>query len=235
MIFKAMCSMLQRLKYISFIHLNMSAGKAFNVLAIILLVVGLAAGIGIGSLSFPRTQTVTSTHSTTLTETETSYLITTILSPTTLTEEITKTLTEEKTIISSFTTTNVLTETMTRIRTVIKTITSTITKLVYPAEDGVLMRDSGSGSKNTKAFTLNETADLKIKAYLRGSPEYAIFHWYLIPVGAEEYEYIDDGEVSEDVGSFDFNVYRVPAGDYYLKILSANVKWKVEVTLMTAA
>ena len=145
MIFKTICSMLQRLKYISFVYLTMSAGKAFNVLAIILLVVGLAAGIGIGSLGFPRTQTVTSTHSTTLTKTETSYSTTTILSSTTLTEEVTRTLTEKRTIISSFTTTNVLTETVTR--TEVATVTVTEIKTVYPTENGVLMSDSGSGDK----------------------------------------------------------------------------------------
>ena len=231
MIFKAICSMLQRLKYISFIHLNMSAGKAFNVLAIILLVVGLAAGIGIGSLGFPRTQTVTSTHSTTLTETETSYSTTTILSPTTLTEEVTKTLTEERTVISSFTTTNVLTETVTR--TEVATMTITEIETAYPTENGILMSDSGSGSKSTRPFTLTETSDIKIVFQISGPEEYVVLGWFMYPTG-ESILYIDHGEVSEDVGSFEFYVAKVPPGDYYLKVLSANCKWKVKVILMTA-
>ncbi len=230
MIFKTMCSMLQRLKYISFIHLNMSAGKAFNVLAIILLVVGLAAGIGIGSLGFPRTQTVTSTHSTTLTETETSYSTTTILSPTTLTEEVTKTLTEERTVISSFTTTNVLTETVTR--TEVATMTITEIETAYPTENGILMSDSGSGSKSTRPFTLTETSDIKIVFQISGPEEYVVLGWFMYPTG-ERIRYIDNGEVMEDVGSFEFYVAKVPPGDYYLKVLSANCKWKVKVTLMT--
>jgi len=231
MIFKTICSMLQRLKYISFVYLTMSAGKAFNVLAIILLVVGLAAGIGIGSLGFPRTQTVTSTHSTTLTKTETSYLTTTILSPTTLTEEVTRTLTEKRTIISSFTTTNVLTETVTR--TEVATVTVTEIKTVYPTENGVLMSDSGSGDKSTRPFTLTETSDIKIVFQISGPEEYVVLGWFMYPIG-ESILYIDHGEVSEDVGSFEFYVAKVPPGDYYLKVLSANCKWKVKVILMTA-
>ena len=222
--------MLQRLKYISFVYLNMSVGKAFNVLAIILLVVGLAAGIGIGSLGFPRTQTVTSTHSTTLTETETSYSTTTILSPTTLTEEVTKTLTEERTVISSFTTTNVLTETVTR--TEVATMTITEIETAYLTENGILMSDSGSGDKSTRPFTLTETSDIKIVFQISGPEEYAGLGWFMYPTG-ESTGYIDYGEVMEDVGSFEFYVAKVPPGDYYLKVLSANCKWKVKVTLMT--
>jgi len=202
----------------------------FNVLTVVFLVIGLFVGVGIGSLAFP--QTIVNTVYQTETETSTVSLTETVTQVSTVTsmEKLTTTLTAVERVTETATKTVSITKT--EVQTV--TITSKATVTVYPTGGEPLMTDRGSGSKNTKPFTLNETADLRIEVYLRGSPEYAGFHWYLVPVGAEEYEYIDDGEVDEEVGSFEFYVYQVPPGNYYLNVLSANVKWEVSVYKLTA-
>ena len=198
--------------------------------ALALLVVGLVAGAGVGSQAFPRvlteTITVTETSRDTVTETltQTRYSTVTSLSVSTELKTVTETMTE--------TTETVVYETVTMIVSVTRTKTQVVevTITVYPTGPGeTLMTDRGSGDKNTRPFTLNETADLRIEVTLRGDPEYAALTWRLIPVGAEPWEAIADGSIDRDVGEFQFYAYQVPPGNYYINILSANVKWTIKV------
>jgi len=94
------------------------------------------------------------------------------------------------------------------------------------------MTDTGSGEKNTKAFTLARTSDIKISFHLTGGAKVAFLYWYLYPVGAELYEFVGSGRIDKSSGDFDFYVYALPPGRYYLKISSMNVEWKVIVTSM---
>jgi len=114
----------------------------------------------------------------------------------------------------------------------VATVTITEVETAYPTEDGVLMSGPGSGSKSTRPFTLTETPDIKIVFQISGPEEYVVLGWFMYPTG-ERVRYIDHAEVTEDVESFEFYVAKAPPGDYYLKVLSANCKWKVKVILMT--
>ena len=202
--------------------------KLSGFLAVILLVVGLIAGLGIGSQAFPRTVTSISRE----TEIVTSTL--TKLQPTTIIE------TRRETVIEThpYTVTKIsfLTTTETETRTTTATITDwtfiTITRRVYPSEsEQVLLTASGSGSRDTRPFTLNETSDLRIIVIVKptGSIEYVTLHWYLIPVGAEEYQYVKDGKLEKESGTIEFYASMIRAGSYYLKILSANCKWSLRI------
>ena len=205
--------------------------KASRIFAIIFLIVGLIVGIAIGSLAFPQTvvntiyQTETETSTISLTETKTVTQVSTVVS----TEKSTTTLTATKEI------TETATKTVSVTKTEVETVTVTSEITVYPTGGEPLMSDEGSGKKNTKPFTLNETSDLRIVVKVWGSPEWALLHWYLVPVGAEPYDAIADGEVDKDVGSFEFYAYQVPPGNYYLYVLSANVKWEVSVYRLTTS
>ncbi|MEM2613479.1 MAG: hypothetical protein QXO15_04530 [Nitrososphaerota archaeon] len=37
------------------------------------------------------------------------------------------------------------------------------------------------------------------------------------------------GDVDEESGSFEFYAAKIPPGDYYIKIISANCKWQIKV------
>ena len=201
--------------------------RALNIFAIVFLIVGLIVGAGIGSIAFPQTitETIHQTETSTISLTETVTQVSTVVS----TEKSTTTLTTIERV------TETATKTVSVTKTEVETVTVTSEITVYPTGGESLMSDKGSGDKNTKPFTLNETADLRIEVYLRGSPEYAGFHWYLIPVGAEKYQFIADGGVDEDVGSFEFYAYQVPPGSYYIHVISANVKWEISVYKLTAS
>jgi hypothetical protein len=196
----------------------------FNVLVAILIVVGLIIGVGVGAIAFP--QTITSTQ--TLTETRT------------LTEKAIEKMTETKTETFSTTlySTRTLTVRETLTSTVTKTTTSisfsfftiTLTRRVYPSEtETVLVTDSGSGNKETRPFTLNETSDLKItiKIYPTADLKYVGLHWYLYIL--ELGRWIKEGEINEESGTIEFYAARIPAGNYYVKVISANCKWEIKV------
>ena len=192
-------------------------------LAVILLITGLIVGTGIGSIVFPQTviqtETITETWETTVRET---YSLTQTV---TQSEIVTSTQTIE------ITKTSISTSTLTKTSTTTLTEFVTIEITVYPTGGELLMSDKGSGEKNTKPFTLNETSDLRIVVKIWGNPEWALLHWFLYPVGSDLY--FDDGEVDRDTGTFEFYVYQVPAGNYYLHIVPANVKYEISVYKLT--
>ena len=200
--------------------------KFSYVLAVILLVVGLFTGVGIGTMVFPKTITETET------ETSTKTIVSTQIQPTTETIEKTIRETEIRSTVVTETETVTKSKTVTLTKTVTSTelITKTITRKVYPSEsEAVLVSDSGSGDKDTRPFTLNETSDLKIVVRIRATAdvEYVGFAWYLfIP---EIDRWIKNGEISEDQGEFEFYVASIPPGNYYVKVLSANCKWTLKV------
>ena len=200
--------------------------KVLNIFAIALLIVGLLVGSGIGMMVFPKTVTQTET------ETTTKTLVSTEIQPTTIVKTIKETVRETE--IRS----TIITETVIRSKTVTltKTITSTefttimITRKVYPSEsETVLVSDSGSGDKDTRPFTLNETSDLRIVVRIRATAdvEYVGFAWYLyIP---EIERWIKNGKIWGEQGEFEFYAASIPPGNYYVKVISANCKWTLRV------
>jgi len=191
---------------------------------IVLLLVGLIIGVGVGSMFFPQTITFTQTSIETktlteriiekMTETRTESIPTTLYSTSTLTIRQTLTSTITKTITS----------------TSFSFLTITLTKRVYPSETEItLITDSGSGYKETRPFTLNETADLKItvKIYPTADLRYVSLHWYLyiLEVG----KWIKDGSINEESGTIEFYAAHIPPGDYYVRVISANCKWEIKV------
>jgi len=191
---------------------------------IVLLIVGLTIGVGVGSMFFPQTITFTQTSIETktlteriiekMTETRTESIPTTLYSTSTLTIRQTLTLTTTKTttlVSPSF-------------------LTITLTKGIYPGETKtVLVTDSGSGNKETRPFTLNETSDLKItvKIYPTGDVKYILYSWYLyiLEIG----KWIKQGDINQESGTFEFYAARIPPGNYYVKVISANCKWEIRV------
>ena len=132
-------------KDISFKLEGVELRTSLNLLAIILLMIGLIVGTGLGSLIFPKSvtqmKTVTEIKSTTLTE------------------------------VSHFTKTEVKTNFITSTAT--ESVFITITKRIYPSEMGIVfVSDSGNKCKNTRIFSPNETSDLKIIITARLAPFY---------------------------------------------------------------
>jgi len=80
---------------------------------------------------------------------------------------------------------------------------------------------------------LNETSDLKIivKIYPTTDLKYVGFHWYLYILELEKW--IKDGSINEESGTFEFYAARIPPGNYYVKVLSANCKWEIKVEKIT--
>ena len=200
--------------------------KLVNIFAVILLIVGLIVGAGIGMMAFPKTITETET------ETSTRTLVSTQIQPTTKTVEKTIRETEIRSTVVTETETITKSKTITLTKTVTSTelITKTITRKVYPSEsETVLVSDSGSGDKDTRPFTLNETSDLKItvKMRARGDLEFVGLSWYLYVVELERW--IKMGEVNEEVGEFEFYAANIPPGNYYIRVISANCKWTLRV------
>ena len=200
--------------------------KTFNIFAVVLLIIGLIVGTGIGMIAFPKTITQTET------ETSTETLTSTQIQPTTKTIEKTIRETEIRSTIITETETITKSKTVTLTKTVTSTefTTATVTRKIYPSEsEAVLVSDSGSGDKDTRPFTLNETSDLKIVVRIRatGDVEYVGFAWYLyIP---EIEKWIKNGKIWEDQGEFEFYAANIPPGNYYVKVISANCKWTLKV------
>ena len=196
----------------------------FIILVVLMLVVGLVAGLGAGSMVFGGASTVT--------ETVTGYL--TILSTVASTEKVTETKVVPTTFYSTETVTvrEVSTSTILRTTTSVSTLTLTVTETrrVYPPEsEAILITDSGSGNKDTRPFTLDETSDLKITVKITPTADlkYVLFDWYLYIPGVEKW--LKHATVEEDAGTFEFYAAKIPPGDYYVKVLAANCKWEISV------
>jgi hypothetical protein len=196
----------------------------FQTLVIPLLIVGLVIGIGLGSIVFP--QTTTSTRTLIETKTLTERVI----------EKITEVRTEATPITLYSTSTLTIRETstsmMVKTTTLVSfsTLTMTLTKKIYPGEtEKVLINDSGSGNKDTRPFTLNETSDLKItlRVYPTADLKYVLLSWYLyIP---EVEKWIRQGSISQESGILEFYATHIPPGNYYVRVISANCRWELTV------
>jgi hypothetical protein len=159
-----------------------------------------------------QTITATSTETMTLTRTRFIYIITRRTSP--------------NNDINDFNNVNVTVTT--------RTITQTVLTTVYPAERGdVLVTDRGSGDKDTRPFTLETVSDLKITVRIRARADlrWVSLSWYLYNV--EEGRWIKHGEVNQEEGDFEFYAARVPAGNWYIRILAANCDWEITVEKVT--
>jgi hypothetical protein len=105
---------------------------------------------------------------------------------------------------------------------------------VYPAQSGtVLITDRGSGNKETRPFTLETASDLKITIGImaRADLRYVSLSWYLYNVDLGRW--IKNGEVNNEQGVFEFYAARIPAGNWYVKIISANCNWEITVEKVT--
>jgi len=198
--------------------------KQSTLLVVIMLVIGLIAGAGLGTILSANTVTITETKYSTILSTLTEKTVERI----TETKAIPTTLYSTATLTVKETSTSTVTKTATSVSTI--TLATTLTRRVYPSEsETVLLADSGSGYKDTRPFTLNETADLKItiKVYPTADLKYVLLGWYLYIPGTEKW--VKQGTINQDAGSFEFYAARIPPGDYYVKILAANCKWEVTV------
>ena len=195
-----------------------------NLLPVILLVVGLVAGFVGGAVMRPVTVTEVSTTTETTTSTYASTVRETMVQTTTTTSI--------QTVLRTFTQT--LTQTFRTTDTVTRTTTQTALTTVYPAERGsVLVTDRGSGDKDTRPFTLETVSDLKItiRIIARADLRFVGLTWYLYNVDIDRW--IRHGEVDEDQGVFEFYAARVPAGNWYVRIISANCNWEITVENVT--
>ena len=186
---------------------------------IIALVLVFLVGVGIGGAG---TRPITITETSTITQ------------PTTIEKTLSQTLTE--TSVQTLRDTLTLTQTVKVTETAVKatTITTTSVATVYPAESGpILVSDRGSGNKDTKPFTLDSTSDLKIKIKLtaRGDLKYVSLTWYLYNADLEKW--LKTGEVEEEQGEFEFYAAKIPAGNWYVRILAANCDWELTVEKTT--
>jgi cytoskeletal protein RodZ len=198
------------------------------VLPIVLLVVGLLAGFGGGAVLRPvtMTETLTTTQPVTTTLTQTSTIRETMTETTTSISTQTITTTSTTTSSTTYWITNTITQTTTTTRTAYTT--------VYPAESGdILVTDRGSGNKDTSPFTLDAPSDLKITIRItaRANLRYVGLSWYLYNVDLERW--IKNGGVNEEQGVFEFYAARIPAGNWYVRILSANCNWEITVEKVT--
>jgi len=189
-----------------------------------LLLVGLLVGFGGGAALRPGPATVTEVVRETTVQTATATL--TMLQPTTVTQTLR--------LVDVITTTRTALTTLTNVATKTVTTVTTAMTTVYPAERGnVLVTDRGSGDKDTRPFTLETVSDLKITVRIRARADlqYVSLSWYLYNV--EEGRWIRNGEVDEEEGVFEFYVARVPAGNWYVRILAANCNWEITVEKVT--
>ncbi len=201
-----------------------------KVLPAILLVAGLLAGFFSGSVLNPvtvtstRVETVTETKSVTITQPVTVTSYETLQRSTTLFVTIRTTLTSATTSISTVKTT----------ATITTTATTTMVSTVYPAVSGtVLVRDRGSGDKETPPFTLEAASDLKIKITIRARADlqYVALSWYLYEVGEDLF--YKRGSVQEEQGTFEFYAAAIPRGNWYIRVNSANCNWEITVEKVT--
>jgi hypothetical protein len=189
-----------------------------------LLLVGLLVGFGGGAALRPGPTTVTEVVRETTVQTATATL--TMLQPTTVTQTLR--------LVDVITTTRIALTTVTNVATKTVTTVTTAMTTVYPAERGsVLVTDRGSGDKDTRPFTLETVSDLKITVRIRARADlqWVGLSWYLYNV--EEDLWIRHGEVDEEEGVFEFYVARVPAGNWYIRILAANCNWEITVEKVT--
>jgi hypothetical protein len=197
-----------------------------NLLPAILLVVGLVAGFSGGSVLRPVTVTEISTTTQPVTTTQTQTIRETLTQTSTTTSISTLTIRQTLTSTTTYRTTQTLTQTA--------TVTTTALTTVYPAQSGtVLVTDRGSGNKETRPFTLDTSSDLKItiRIMARADLRYVSLSWYLYNVDLGRW--IKNGDVNEEQGVFEFYAARVPAGNWYVKILSANCNWEIRVEKVT--
>jgi hypothetical protein len=197
-----------------------------NLLPAILLVVGLVAGFSGGSVLRPVTVTEISTTTQPVTTTQTQTIRETLTQTSTTTSISTLTIRQTLTSTTTYRTTQTLTQTA--------TVTTTALTTVYPAQSGtVLVTDRGSGIKETRPFTLDAPSDLKItiRIMARADLRYVSLSWYLYNVDLGRW--IKNGDVNEEQGVFEFYAARVPAGNWYVKILSANCNWEIRVEKVT--
>ncbi|MEM2651083.1 MAG: hypothetical protein QXU87_03270 [Candidatus Caldarchaeum sp.] len=191
-----------------------------------LLAAGLVVGFGAGAFIRPVT------HTETLRLTLTESVVSTTTVPTTLTTSTTATAYITQTTSTFITTT--VTSTIRTTTTSTATTYVTYVTTVYPAERGtVLVSDRGSGDKETRPFTLDSTADLRLKLRLtaRADLRYVGLSWYLYQVGATRY--FKSGSIDEEQGVFEFYLAAIPAGNWYVKILAANCNWELTVEKVT--
>jgi hypothetical protein len=197
-----------------------------NLLPAILLVVGLVAGFSGGSVLRPVTVTEISTTTQPVTTTQTQTIRETLTQTSTTTSISTLTIRQTLTSTTTYRTTQTLTQTA--------TVTTTALTTVYPAQSGtILVTDRGSGNKETRPFTLDASSDLKItiRIMARADLRYVSLSWYLYNVDLGRW--IKNGDVNEEQGVFEFYAARVPAGNWYVKILSANCNWEIRVEKVT--
>jgi hypothetical protein len=197
-----------------------------NLLPAILLVVGLVAGFSGGSVLRPVTITEISTTTQPVTTTQTQTIRETLTQTSTTTSISTLTIRQTLTSTTTYRTTQTLTQTA--------TVTTTALTTVYPAQSGtILVTDRGSGNKETRPFTLDASSDLKItiRIMARADLRYVSLSWYLYNVDLGRW--IKNGDVNEEQGVFEFYAARVPAGNWYVKILSANCNWEIRVEKVT--
>jgi hypothetical protein len=197
-----------------------------SVLPVVLLVVGLAAGFGGGAVLRPVTVTETSTTTQPVTTTLTQKIRETLTQTLTTTSISTQTIRQTFTLTTTYRTTQTLTQTA--------TVTTTALTTVYPAQSGtVLVTDRGSGNKDTRPFTLETASDLKItiRIMARADLRYVSLAWYLYNVDLGRW--IKNGEVNNEQGVFEFYAARVPAGNWYVKVISANCNWEITVEKVT--
>jgi hypothetical protein len=196
----------------------------FPIYIIVLLIISLIIGVGIGSIFFP--QTITSTKTSIETKTLTEKIIEKIVE--TRTEILPTTLYSTRTLTTKETSTSTITKTTTSVS--FSFLTTTLTKKIYPGEaEIVLITNSGSGNKDTRPFTLNETSDLKItiRIYPTVDIKYVVLHWYLYILELDKW--IKDGSINQESGTLEFYAAHIPPGNYYVKVISANCKWEMRV------
>lgn len=194
------------------------------------LILGLIAvfvvGLVFGGAAFGGVTTTTMRETVTVTSPITSIL--TSVSERTVENIVSKTVTASVPVTVTATDLKTVTATITKTQSVISTIT--MTRNIYPPESlTVMVTDSGSGSKETRPFTLNETSDLKITVTINPTAdlEWVSFSWFLYDLNKDTF--IKYGDVREEAGSFEFYAAKIPPGDYYVKILAANCKWQIKV------
>jgi len=196
------------------------------VLPIVLLVVGLLAGFGGGAVLRPVTVTETSTTTKPVTTTLTQTIRETLTQTSTTTSTSTQTIRETFTLTTTYRTTQTLTQTA--------TVTTTALTTVYPAQSGtVLITDRGSGTKDTRPFTLETPSDLKITIRIRATADlqFVGLRWFLYNVDLERW--IKNGMVDKEEGVFEFYAARIPTGNWYVKVISANCNWEITVEKVT--
>ncbi|MGV8144414.1 MAG: hypothetical protein ACP5OJ_07350 [Methanothermobacter sp.] len=90
---------------------------------------------------------------------------------------------------------------------------------------------SGTDDDTTDSFTIKgDKLKIKAKVTATNSLEYALFNFFVYPEGEttmyEDFDSIDSFNQTTETKEMEINV---SPGDYYLKIIAANVDWEIEV------